>query len=528
MWTQPEAVTASYDARNRNPQWTYDASAHLISMNEAMTYSVHPYQAAQHTYDAAGRHVGVTQTTTRYEGNSFVTTFVNNTQSYDGDGRQVRSVEGRTLYGSPGANSLKTTYYLRSSVLGGRTVTEYDASGERCVSYSYLGGEVLSETTKDAQGAVSQQQWRQTNPVTGDAINTDGQGVQTGVTRLDPTGVNVGASDPFTDLGGGGGWESPMEAERVGLWPVEAGWGGGEGGNRGMRCNLDGVEIGCGWAIRMMDIGAAARCSNDDCGPRVQTVTARDGEGRVIGSSSRIILPGQPGWDGSFDGTYRRGEVPRGDMTIVWGGGIFNRVSGGSGSIDPFAFASFFAPPQSSKRDFLFGRLANFSEKEREALSRAFEKISSENCQKFFDAKVAKLIKDGVIDKSSDRLALRPSTLKALLNVTTFNRYTSSLTSRQVGVSERRWSEVHNQFESNPNTNAVTVAGLPYVFIGDHSFYEASVWGRVAGRESTDLAGVIVHELFHVAGLGRDKESVIRGMHSDIQRYCGRPELLLD
>jgi len=111
--------------------------------------------------------------------------------------------------------------------------------------------------------------------VTGDAVNTDTQGKQTGLTRLDPAGTNVGESDPFIDTGGGG--ESPVEAERVGLVPIGAGWGGG-GGSSAMRCNLDGVEIGCGWVMQMMDIGAAARCPNDDCGPQRRELTTSDGQ----------------------------------------------------------------------------------------------------------------------------------------------------------------------------------------------------------------------------------------------------------
>ena len=164
-----------------------------------------------------------------------------------------------------------TSYYLRSSVLGGRTVTEYDAAGARHISYTYAGGGVLTETTKTYNDAPWQQ-WRHTNPVTGDAVNTDTQGKQTGLTRLDPAGTNVGESDPFIDTGGGGGGgaESPVEADRVGLVPIEAGWGGG-GGSSGMRCNLDGVEIGCGWVSQLMGIGAAAQCPNNDCGPRSVT-----------------------------------------------------------------------------------------------------------------------------------------------------------------------------------------------------------------------------------------------------------------
>lgn len=97
----------------------------------------------------------MTQTLTRYEGNYLITRTTTNTQEYGGDGQQVRDPDLRTAT-SPqvGINPItKTTYYLRSSVLGGQTVTEYDATGARQKSYSYLGGEVLSETTKGMRRA---------------------------------------------------------------------------------------------------------------------------------------------------------------------------------------------------------------------------------------------------------------------------------------------------------------------------------------------------------------------------------------
>jgi len=277
LWSQPDAVAATYNEQNRNWRWSYDAAGNLLSQNEAPDYSLQPYQAPQHRYDAAGRHVSLNSTHTRYSG-TYASTFVTtNTQTYDGDSQVVRSTEQQTQSGFLVKNI--TSYYLRSSVLGGRTITEYDAAGARHISYTYAGGGVLTETTKTYNDAPWQQ-WRHTNPVTGDAVNTDTQGKQTGLTRLDPAGTNVGESDPFIDTGGGGGGggESPVEADRVGLVPIGAGWGGGGGGSSGMRCNLDGVEIGCGWVMQMMDIGAAAQCPNNDCGPRHNP--NRDGQGR--------------------------------------------------------------------------------------------------------------------------------------------------------------------------------------------------------------------------------------------------------
>jgi hypothetical protein len=95
---------------------------------------------------------------------------------------------------------------------------------------------------------------------------------------------------------------------------------------------MDGIAVSCGIAVSFLQGGGAVQCPNNDCGPRIQTVTAYGRKGQVLGSSSRTIWPGDPGWDSSLDGRYRRGEVREGDFSILWGGGIFNRVSGGSSS----------------------------------------------------------------------------------------------------------------------------------------------------------------------------------------------------
>nr|MDQ5827132.1 hypothetical protein [Chloroflexota bacterium] len=110
----------------------------------------------------------------------------------------------------------------------------------------------------------------------------------------------------------------------------------------------------------------ASQCPDGDCGPRVRTVYLIGAGGRILDSEARFLMRGQPGWDGSQDGTYRRGEEPQGDYSISWGGSIFNRVSDGdfAGGL-AFSFA-----PQDGKDLFKlklpaeeldkFGRSAKF------------------------------------------------------------------------------------------------------------------------------------------------------------------------
>jgi hypothetical protein len=81
-------------------------------------------------------------------------------------------------------------------------------------------------------------------------------------------------------------------------------------------------------------------------------------DGQVIGSSSRIILPGAPGWDGSLDGRYRR-DLPGDGLSFLWGGGIFNRVSGGGSSGVFFEHTRSLETPQDPDVVKVVGRYMN-------------------------------------------------------------------------------------------------------------------------------------------------------------------------
>ena len=111
-------------------------------------------------------------------------------------------------------------------------------------------------------------------------------------------GVNVGVADPFVSPNPAGFEpqpESPM------LRSLSGECSGADPSCR--KCTLDGASMDCHRVLRVMEMGAAVRCPNDDCGARAQTVTARGQDGRVI-TTSYLVTEGQAGWDGSLDGTY--------------------------------------------------------------------------------------------------------------------------------------------------------------------------------------------------------------------------------
>ena len=101
--------TTTY-TNNRRNGFTYDASQ--SSTNDlGQTF----------TYDATGQ-----QATASYSGYSLQ-------QTYDGDRLRVKKVENTS-----------STYYLRSTVLGGQIVAELNSSGAMTRGFVYQGGQLLA------------------------------------------------------------------------------------------------------------------------------------------------------------------------------------------------------------------------------------------------------------------------------------------------------------------------------------------------------------------------------------------------
>jgi len=167
---------------------------------------------------------------------------------------------------------------------------------------------------------------------------------------------------------------------------------------------------------------------------------------------------------------------------------------------------------------FLIGHFG-FNANETERLGRAHDKITSDNCRKFFDDTLAALRKNGEIHS---HFGDTPTTLDQALSITTINKYSSNLTAKEVGVSQRSWAEVKNTFDNSQgfgtHASGVTLAD-GRIFLTDNAFYQAGAISQLLYKD-TDLSGVIVHELFHRAGLS---ESQIRALHPQIQQNCGNP-----
>ena len=211
FWSRPTTFTASYsNGRNTHSLWQHDADGRVLR-DQFLKYS----------FDAAGRNL----ITSSVLLNQFTGGKV--TQSRDGDGFEIKREETRQGVTTVG-------YRLRSSVLGGRVVTELNANGQKQKSYVYLGGQPLAEQ----EGGVVV--WWHTNVLTGSAGRSYITRQYGGEKELDPLLVDVGFDDPYLYF------EEPQPDNLQLL-----------GGNSNGQCTVEGMTWDCMSADRLVEIGAA-------------------------------------------------------------------------------------------------------------------------------------------------------------------------------------------------------------------------------------------------------------------------------
>jgi RHS repeat-associated protein len=150
------APTYTNNRLNTNPAtgaaMQYDSSGNLTNDG---------YQS--YTYDATGQQAYASATAL--------------SQSYDGDRLRGKKTENGV-----------TTYYLRSTVLGGQVVAEIDGSGTWTRGYVYAGGQML------AIQANNQVSWVHQDPVTKSQRITNSSGTVTSTIDLDPWGGETAVS----------------------------------------------------------------------------------------------------------------------------------------------------------------------------------------------------------------------------------------------------------------------------------------------------------------------------------------------
>ena len=91
---------------------------------------------------------------------------------YDGDGQEVQRLEGGT-----------STYYVRSTAMGGRKISEVNAAGQKLRTYVYADGQTLAR-----QGENGGVKFEHTDPASTSVRKTNSSGTETARMELDPLG----------------------------------------------------------------------------------------------------------------------------------------------------------------------------------------------------------------------------------------------------------------------------------------------------------------------------------------------------
>ena len=153
-WGGIGRVEATFYTNNRRSGYIYDAAGNLTD-ELGQTF----------TYDATGQ-----QATANYSGYSLQ-------QTYDGDRLRVKKVENTA-----------TTYYLRSTVLGGQIVAELNSSGAMTRGFVYQGVQLL------AVQQDNQVSWVHEDPVAKSKRVTNSSGNVVSTIELDPWGGDTTTS----------------------------------------------------------------------------------------------------------------------------------------------------------------------------------------------------------------------------------------------------------------------------------------------------------------------------------------------
>ena len=206
---EPSSFTNTYvNGRKQGGNEIFDAAGNIIDKTtNALNYE-------RWRFDAAG---ALRQYEKAYETNGGLHYKITNSlaQGLDGDGQYVKRHSVRDVVNAFPQNSFRTeelSYFVRSTVLGGRVLTEVDGSGAK-VSTSVYAGEMEIAEQRAATGEVI---WKHRDAVTGsiNSIKQDGTPYWGGENdsdfnaEVEPFGGDIPTADPYA--GGGDPENQPM------------------------------------------------------------------------------------------------------------------------------------------------------------------------------------------------------------------------------------------------------------------------------------------------------------------------------
>jgi YD repeat-containing protein len=227
VWTQSDGDLATYGSNNRNGNFQYDAAGNVWATGDG-----------NYDYDAAGRPFTFTslqtwQVHTSWPSNHPNAPALETADTFDGAGQVVKHLNHTRhddSYDSGGGNIVNamtdtttTSYYVHSTVLGGKTIEELDQNGAKTKGYVYSGGARVA--TQFVSGGTNAVEFDSTNPVTGAVTTSDTNGSYAARQEPDPLSRDLTAPpdpqvviDPLSVTAPGG--------DRV--MPIEASWGPSE------------------------------------------------------------------------------------------------------------------------------------------------------------------------------------------------------------------------------------------------------------------------------------------------------------
>jgi hypothetical protein len=263
-------------------------------------------------------------------------------QSYDGESAAVKKVEATTTHDNElgDETTTATTYLLRSSVLGGKVITEINELGQKARTYVYLGSSVLAWQLRDA-GAADAVKWehRDINNASYRMSFSNGQVDYNARRELDPLGTDAGVSDPNAATQG---WK------KMSWYPGF----GNSFASSDTQCTLNYMMTPCSTVFHLMGVGAADQCTDNNCGPRSVTVKIIHASGKEETHTGLVADPFFNA-DVRYTGAAARAAAEQFRLGMAKGGGGFEEallwtlMAGDMLAGRPIGdSANHFAPPQ--------------------------------------------------------------------------------------------------------------------------------------------------------------------------------------
>jgi YD repeat-containing protein len=225
-WTHNDYDSASYSSDNRRQGWSYDTAGNALTTADG-TYA----------YDAAGRPVTFVSSQTwqiypNWPAGHPNAPALETQDTFDGTGQVAKHVSTNRrdeTYDIGGGNIVyvmsditTTTYYVHSTLLGGKTIAELDQNGAKTKGYVYAGDARVA--TQDLQAGGNGLTLECTNPVTGASLSTTLNAEY--ATREEPDSLGRDLAQPpdptvVIDPLASSKWNEPMPIEYAPQWTGE-------------------------------------------------------------------------------------------------------------------------------------------------------------------------------------------------------------------------------------------------------------------------------------------------------------------